>query len=85
MLKTLIYYPLEYRDLAYKIRENYIEHHHGEVDIISETDQNDIEYAREEKYDEAIFIESTDMVVIHDIESGYMNRCPISDVCYSGR
>ena len=42
MTKTLIYFPPEYRDLALKIRENYIEHHHGEVDLVSETDQNDI-------------------------------------------
>ena len=84
MQRTLIYFPTEYRDLALKIRENYIEHHHGEVDLVSETDQNDIEYAREEKYDEAIFIENNDSVVIHDIRSGYTNRCPISDVCYNG-
>ena len=45
MQKTLIYFPPEYRDLALKIRENYIEHHHGEVDLVSETDQNDIKYA----------------------------------------
>ena len=63
---------------------SYIEHHHGEVDLVSETDQNDIEYAREEKYDEAIFIEDIDTVVIHDIKSGYTNRCPISDVSYPG-
>ena len=43
------------------------------------------EYAREEKYDEAIFIENNDSVVIHDIKSGYTNRCPIFDVCYTGR
>ena len=85
MLKTLIYFPPEYRDLALKIRENYIEHHHGEVDLVSETEQNDIKYAREEKYDEAIFIENNDSVVIHDIKSGYTNRCPISDVCYLGK
>ena len=84
MLKTLINSPPEYRDPAHKIRENYIEHHHGEVDLVSETDQKNIEYAGEEKYDEAIFIENNDSVVIHDIKSGYMNRCPISDVCYTG-
>lgn len=39
---------------------------------------------RKEKYDEAIFIEDIDTVVIHDIKSGYTNRCPISDVCYTG-
>ena len=85
MLKTLIYFPPEYRDLALKIRENYIEHHHGEVDLVSETDQNDIKYARKNKYDEAIFIEDGNTVVFHDIESGFTNRCPISDVCYLGR
>ena len=85
MTKTLIYFPPEYRDLALKIRENYIEHHHGEVDLISETDQNDIKYARINKYDEAIFIEDGNTVVFHDIESGFTNRCPISDVCYLGR
>ena len=83
MTKTLIYFPPEYRDLALKIRENYIEHHHGEVDLVSETDQNDIKYAREEKYDEAIFIENNDSVVFHDIKSGYTNRFPISDMCYT--
>lgn len=83
MIKTLIYFPPEYKNLALKIRENYIEHHHGEVDLVSETDQNDIEYARKEKYDEAIFIENIDSVVIHYIKSGYTNRCSISDVCYS--
>ena len=82
MIKTLIYFPSEYKNLALKIRENYIEHHHGEVDLVSETDQNDIEYARKEKFDEAIFIENIDSVVIHDIKSGYTNRCSISDVCY---
>ena len=84
MIKTLIYFPPEYKNLALKIRENYIEHHHGEVDLVSETDQNDIEYARKEKYDEAIFIENIASVVIHYIKSGYTNRCSISDVCYSG-
>ena len=47
VLKTLIYFPPEYRDLAHKIRENYIEHHHGEVDLVSETYQIGIEYAGE--------------------------------------
>ena len=56
----------------------------GEVDLVSETDQNDIKYARKNKYDEAIFIEDGNTVVFHDIESGFTNRCPISDVCYLG-
>ena len=85
MIKTLIYFPPEYKNLALKIRENYIEHHHGEVDLVSETDQNDIKYARKNKYDEAIFIEDGNTVVFHDIESGFTNRYPISEVCYLGR
>ena len=82
MRKTLICFPPKYRELAQKLRENYIEHDHGEVDLISETDQDDVEYARKENYDEAIFIEDSASVVIHDIKSGYTNRCPISDVYY---
>jgi hypothetical protein len=82
MLKTLIYYPPEYRDLAHKIRENYIEHHHGEVDLISETDQNDIEYARKMQYDEAIFIEDSDTVIIHNIKTWFTEKLAISDVYY---
>ena len=82
MTKTLIFFTPAYRDLALKIRENYIEHHHGEVDLISEADQNDIEYARKNKYADAIFIEDGNTVVIHDIKSWYTNRCSISDVCY---
>ena len=34
--------------------------------------------------DGSIFIEDIDTVVIHDIKSGYTNRCKISDVCYTG-
>ena len=48
----------------------------------SETDQDDIAYAREKKYDEAIFIEDANTVIIHDIKSFYTNRCPVSDVYY---
>ena len=82
--KDIDLFPAGVQRSGTKIRENYIEHHHGEVNLVSETDQNDIAYAREEKYDEAIFIEDIDTVVIHDIKSGYTNRCPISDVCYTG-
>ena len=84
MKKTLIYFLPEYINLAQKLKENYIEHQHGEVDLISETEQDDIEYAREKKYDEAIFIEESNTVVIHDIKSGYTNQCQLSDVRYSG-
>ena len=84
MSRTLIYYMPEYCEVAEKIRDNYIAHDHKEVDIISEAEQDDIAYAREQQYDEAIFIEDIDTVVIHDIKSGYTNRCTISEVCYSG-
>ena len=82
MKKTLIYYLPVYIDLANRLRENYIEHDHGEVDLISEEEQDDVEYARENQYDEAIFIEDSNTVVIHDIKSGYTNRCHVSDVYY---
>ncbi len=81
-MKTLIYYMPEYGEVAEKIRDNYIAHHHNEVDIISETEQDDIAYAREKHYDEAIFIEDSGMVVIHDIKSGYTERLLVSDVYY---
>ena len=72
----------EYGEVAEKIRDNYIAHDHKEVDIISETDQDDIAYAREQKYDEAIFIENDNSVVIHEIKSGYTERLSVTDVCY---
>ena len=46
MSRTLIYYMPEYCEVAEIIRDNYIAHHHKDVDIISETDQHDIAYAR---------------------------------------
>ena len=81
MWRTLIYCKPEYTDLAKKLRDNY-NAHQKETDIISEEEQDDIEYAREKQYDEAIFIEDSDTVIIHDIKSFYMNRCPITDVYY---
>lgn len=82
MRKTLIFYKPEYSDLARDLRENYLAHDHKKVDIISEEEQDDIEYARKMKYDEAIFIEDIDNVIIHYIKSGYTNGCPISEVYY---
>ena len=81
MKKTLIYYMPEHSGLAEELRDNYIAHHY-EADIISEEEQDDIEYARKTKYDEAIFIEDKDTVIIHDIKSGYTERLPVSDVYY---
>lgn len=79
--KTLIYYMPKYIDLAEKLRDNYLEHHY-DVDIISQKEQDDIEYARKMRYDEAIFIEDKDTVIIHDIKSGYTERLNILDVYY---
>ena len=45
MRKTLIIYKPEFIDLAIKLRDNYLAHN-VEVDIISEKEQGDIEYAR---------------------------------------
>ncbi len=45
MWRTLIYYKPEYIDLAKKLQENYIAHQ-KDTDIISEEEQDDVEYAR---------------------------------------
>ena len=82
MKKTLIYYKPEYIDQAVKLRDNYLAHGFEEVDIISENEQDDVEYARQMKYDEAIFIEDINTVIIHDIKTWYTERCSISDVMY---
>ena len=85
MRNTLIYYMPEHVGLAMKLRDNYLAHKNGIVDIISKQEQNDVEYARKMQYDEAIFIEDMNTVIIHDIKSGYTNRCPVSDVYYIER
>ena len=81
MLRTLIYYRPEYIDVARDLQDNY-NAHQKEADIISEEEQDDIEYARENQYDEAIFIEDPDTVIIHDIKSFYTDSVPISHVYY---
>lgn len=81
MMRTLIYYKPEYIDLAKKLQENYIAHH-KDTDIISVEEQDDVEYARGNQYDEAIFIEDADTVIFHDIKSFYTIRCPVLDVYY---
>ena len=83
MKKTLIFYKPEYTDLAIKLRDNYRAHDHGDADIVSEEEHDDIEYADKMHYDEAVFIEDSDTVTVHDIESGYTNRVPASDVFYN--
>ena len=84
MRKTLIIYKPEFIDLAINLRDNYLAHN-VEVDIISEKEQGDIEYARKWQYAEVVFIEDINDVIIHDIDSGYTNRCPISDVFFNDR
>ena len=81
MKKTLIYYKDEYIDLANRIRDNYLAHNH-EADIICEDEQDDVEYAREMQYGEAIFIEDENTVIIHDIKTWYTNRCDVGEVFY---
>ena len=81
MKKTLIYYRTGQTDLAKKLQDNYIAHQ-TETDIISAEEQDDIEYARENHYDEAVFIEDSETVIIHEMKSGYTNRYPVSDVYY---
>ena len=80
-MRTLIFYKSEYIDEAKRLRDNYIAHL-NETDIICENEQDDIEYARKNHYDEAIFIEDENTVVISEIKSGFTNRCDISDVYF---
>ncbi|MBR3227120.1 MAG: hypothetical protein IKF68_01095, partial [Erysipelotrichaceae bacterium] len=44
---------------------------------------DDIEYAKEMQYDEAVFIEDSASVTFHDIKSGSANRIPVSAVFYN--
>ena len=83
MKRTLIFYKPAYVDLAMKLRDNYRAHNHGEADIVSEEEHDDVEYAEKMKYDEAVFIEDSDTVTIHDIESGYTKKLPVSAVFYN--
>ena len=83
MKKTLIFYKPEYVDLAIKLRDNYHAHGHEKADIVSVEEHDDIEYAETMQYDEAVFIEDSDAVTVHDIGSGYTNILPISDVFYN--
>ncbi|MBR2811687.1 MAG: hypothetical protein IKD69_09935 [Solobacterium sp.] len=83
MKKTLIFYRPEYADLAIKLRDNYRAHDHEDADIVSEEEHDDIEYAEKMQYDEAVFIEEGDIVTVHDIESGYTARLPVSAVFYN--
>ena len=83
MKRSLIFYKPEYVDLAVKLRDHYRAHGHEKANIISEEEQDDVEYAREMQYDEAIFIEDRDIVTVHDLRSGATNRLPVSDVLYT--
>ena len=83
MKKTLIFYKPEYADLAIKLRDSYRAHDHKEADIVSVEEHDDIEYAENKQYDEAVFIENSDTVTFHEIESGYTNSLPVSDVFYN--
>lgn len=80
-MRTLIFYKSEYIDEAKRLRDNYIAHL-NETDIICENEQDDIEYARKNHYDEAIFIEDLNTVIISEVKSGFTNRCDISDVYF---
>ncbi|MBR2727510.1 MAG: hypothetical protein IKD71_06435 [Solobacterium sp.] len=83
MKRTLIFYKPEYVDLAIKLRDNYHAHDHEEADIVSIEEHDDIEYAEKMQYDEAVFIEDSDTVTVHDIKTGYTAGLPVSDVFYN--
>ena len=82
MLKTLIFYKPENIDTALKLRDNYLAHDYEVVDIISEKEQDDVEYARKMQYEQAIFVEDSKTVIIHDIKTWHTDRMPVSDVFY---
>ena len=82
MKKTLIFYKPEYIDMALELRDNYLAHHYEVVDIISEEEQDDIEYARKMQYEQAIFVEDSKTVIVHDIKTWYTEKLPVSDVYY---
>ncbi len=82
MKKTLIIYKPEYVDPAMKLRDNYRAHGHT-ADIVSAEEHDDITYAEKMQYDEAVFIEDSDTVTFHDIESGYTKSLPVSDAFYN--
>ena len=65
------------------MRDNYRAHDHEKADIVSVEEHDDIEYAEKMQYDEAVFIEDSNTVTVHDIASGYTNRLPVSDVFYN--
>ena len=67
MKRLIVYYKPEYKDIALKLQDSYQEAGRGVADIISEEEQDDVEYARVMQYDEAIFIEEPNTVIIHDI------------------
>ena len=69
MQRTLIYYKPGQSELAKKLQDNYIAHQ-KDTDIICAEEQDDIENARENHYDEAVFIEDAETVVIHEMKSG---------------
>ena len=82
MKRTLFFYKPEYANLAIKLRDNYREHDHAEADIVSVEEHDDIGYAENLQYDEAVFIEDRDTVTFHDIRSGYTNKLSVSDLFY---
>ena len=70
------------RDFQVKALEQQEMEREAEDAGISENEQDDIEYARSLQYDEAIFIEDKETVIIHDIRSWYMEKLSVSDVLY---
>lgn len=82
MNRILIYYKPENIDVAVNLRDNYLAHGHKEIDIVSVKEQDDIKYAQKMQYDEAIFIEDSDTVIIHDIKTCFTERLHVSGALY---
>ena len=66
-----------------KLREDCRAHDRGEADIVFAEEHDDMEYTERMHHDEVVLLENSDTVPVHDTESGFANRLPVSDVFYN--
>ncbi|MDE5569404.1 MAG: hypothetical protein K2I82_01965 [Ruminococcus sp.] len=81
MKKVLIYYDEECEQMADTIIDNY-KSHDIYCEKICTTIQDDIEYAKENGFSEAIFIEVNEKLVLVYIKSGYIFESGLDDLLF---
>lgn len=81
MKKVLIYYDKECEQTADIIIDNY-RSHDVYCEKICTTIQDDIEYARENGFNEAIFIEANEKLVYVYIKSGYIFESGLDGIMF---